>query len=332
MKPNLNTKDIVEQSWAAYNKWCEQWREHATIHGKMNIKTQMAEFLNVGIGKALLICANGYSLEENITTIHQYQHNVDIMVCDKAMGHLFNNGITPDYVMVADANVSYERYCEPWRDKLANTTLFMNVCGNVKWSRQNWKNRCLYLNADSIKSEVEFGKLSGCNNIIPAATNVSNQMFVLATQSIRANRNNFFGYDKIILIGFDYSWRPGGKYYAFDESAGGKSNYMKHAYCLDRAHTPCHSSGNLIFSAKWLDDYIRSYNLPVVLGSKHTILQSPPTKNLEEQLQYRYRESDRHEVLGLMQSRHRIANELAQIDRRIQAIGLDHWREYQESI
>jgi len=298
----------------------------------MNIKSSFNEFGNVGVGKALVIVANGYSLEEEIEVLKKYKDNVDIMVCDKAMGHLFNHGITPNYVVVCDANVSYDKYMKPWEDKVSDSVLFINAAGNTKWSRGTWKNRVLFCNEDSINSQIEFSQLSGCTNFLPAATNVSNQMLVLATQCTNKGRNNWFGYDKIVLLGYDYCWRPDGKYYAFCETGEGKKNYMRHSYVLDRDFRPAFSSSNLIFSAKWLDDYLRNFQLPVVVGSKSTILQNAPVKNLEEQLQYSYRKEDQPVVIRLIEIRSRIMNELGMIDGQLNGIGQDHFLSFQQSI
>lgn len=329
---NLTTKEIVAQSNAAYDQWKDQWREHCKIHKDMGITSTFFDFMNMGVGKALLIVANGYSLEENIEVIKKHQNNVDIMVCDKAIGHLLDHGIVPDFCVVCDANVDADVYIMKWKDQLSQTTLFNNVCGNPEWTKLNWKNKCLFVNKDSISSEKEFSELSGCSNFVPAATNVSNEMVVLATQSTNEGRNNWMGYDKIILIGFDYCWSGEKSYYAFDQDGSGKMSYMKHAYVMDRNLEHCFSSSNLIFSAKWLDDYIKAFRLPVVSGTKRTLLQNIPCKDLEEQLQYSYRQEDGITVRGLSQMRAQLAQQLDQVTRKISAIGMDHWHSFMTSI
>jgi len=332
MGNNLSSKDIVRQSHAAYDQWCVQWRKHAKEHKEMNIKTTFLDYCNKGIGKALLICGNGYSLEEEIDVIKEFKDNIDIMVCDKAMGHLFNHDIIPKYVVVCDANVSYDQYLKPWKDKLGKSHLFINSCANTEWTRSDWKEKCIFVNMDSIQTEIEMCELSGCNNLLPAATNVSNQMLVLATQCTNKGRNNWFGYDKIVLIGFDYSWREADNYYAFDATGEGKRFYMKHGYCLDRDFKSCYSSSNLIFSAKWLDDYIKNFMLPVVSGTKRTLLASTPTKTLESQLKYRYKPSDSITVLGLSDLRGSLMAQVNMIDNKLNTIGQDHLKQYRESI
>lgn len=328
----LSSNEIILQSKTAYNQWCKQWRDHCKQHKEMGIETDFMDFSNTGVGKVLLLCGNGYSLEEEFETIKKYRDNIDIMVCDKSLGHFIERGIRPDYAVVCDANVDYEKYCMPWEDKLDQTTLFVNVCANPEWTKANWKQKCLFVNMDSINSEREFGPLSGCHNLLPAATNVSNQMAVLVTQSSNKGRNNWFGYDKIVLIGFDYCWHPDGNYYAFDHDADGKRNYMSHAHCLDRGFNPCFSSSNLIFSAKWLDDYIKGFQLPFVSGTKRTLLASTPTKNLQQQLQYKYKPNDSITVQGLSDLKMQLLEQVQKIDQKLTRMGHDHMMSYRQSI
>jgi len=331
MGKNLSTDQIIEQSKAAYNQWKDQWRDHAKQHKAMKIEKTFMDYANIGVGRALLIVGNGHSLEEEIETIKKYQHNIDIMVCDKAMGHLFDHDIVPTYVVVCDANVSYEKYCKPWEDRLWQSHLFINACGNPEWTKQEWRSKLIFVNMDSIKSEKEFSELSGSQNFIPAATNVSNQMAVLATQSTNKGRNNWMGYDKIVLIGFDYCWEED-KYYAFNATGDGKNNYMRHAHCMTRDFRPVYSSSNLIFSAKWLDDYIGGFKLPFVVGTKKTLLRSCPSKDLEMQLKYRYSEEDRARVMGLSELRMKLSSDLRAVENELNNIGLQHLEAFKNSI
>ena len=45
--------------------------------------------------------------------------------------------------------------------------------------------------------------------------------------------------------GFDYSWKHDGKYYAFDEDAGGKRYYMRHVYGISGSGKLIYTSNNL---------------------------------------------------------------------------------------
>jgi len=321
----MNDQSIRAQSNAAYKQWAEQWRKHAAIHSSFEQKP-LHNFENTGVGRTVLCVANGYSFEEEIETIKRNQHNVDILCCDKTLGHLLDNGIVPAFCMVCDANVDFSKYMEKWKDQLSKTVLFINVCANPEWSRNgNWKDIYFFVNKDIIDSHLEFSKLSGSKNFLPAGTNVSNAMVILLTQSDNDGRKNFFGYDKIALIGYDYSWKFSGKYYAFDKDGGGKDKYMRHAYLVSGTGEFCYTSGNLTFSRDWLHKYVTTFNLPVVQCAKDSVLQFGKIGDLEEQMKYQHKPEDGVRV-------RRVVNELREIKRRelelhnvINKIGKDHW-------
>lgn len=322
----MDQSAIVAQSKNAYNQWKDLWRKHAKEHARFAPFKPMSDFLNIGVGRACLLVANGFSFEEHIETIKLYAKNVDIMCCDKTLGHLLDHGIKPTYCLVADAVVDYDKYMHKWRDQLDETILFMNVCGNPKWSRNGkWKDRYFFANHDVLRSEIEFMGLSGCPNQIPAGTNVSNAMVVFMTQSDNSGRRNFFGYDKLLLIGYDYSWRFDGKYYSFDEVGNGKANYMRHVYCATRAGSFAYSSTNLLFSARWLEKYVNSFRLPVVQCSQETVLGIRYNGKLEEQMQYGFKSEDADFVRTELARRDKLLKEANDIERRVTAVGTDHY-------
>lgn len=323
-KMKLNSGDIKRQSEAAYNQWATQWREHATIHSEFEMHS-MEELRYTGVGKPLLVVGNGHSLEENIEVIKEYADKVDIFCCDKTLGHLLERGIEPTYCMVCDANVNYEKYCEKYNSQLQNTILFMNVCGNPQWSKNgNWKSIYFFVNRDVLNSEKEFSELSGCKNLIPAATNVSNAMVVLATQADEKGRCNFLGYDKYLLIGFDYSWLMGGSYYAFDKDGGGKHNYMRHGLGWDSAGNFCYTSNNLLFSAKWLNDYVNAFQLPVVQCGKEAVSGLHLRGELEKQLGYNYKPDDAPKMKSLHDAIEKTAAQLKKFKKEYTDIFADH--------
>lgn len=288
-KMRLSSDDIKKQSDSAYGQWAPQWRDHAKQHSKYEMKN-FEDLRLTGLGKPLLLIGNGYSFEENIDLIKEYSGKIDILACDKTIGHLLERDIKVKYCMVCDANVSYEKYLEKYKDKLNETVLIMNVCGNPKFAENgNWKDKYFFVNKDVLNSEKEFGEISGCPNVIPAATNVSNAMLVFATQSDEKGRINFLGYDKLLLTGFDYSWKMGGSYYAFDKSAGGKQNYMRHALGWDSNGDFAYTSNNLQFSAKWLADYVKAFQLPVIQCGSETVTGLNLRGQLEKHIGYNYK-------------------------------------------
>ena len=328
----LSKEDIKRQSERAYGQWCVQWREHAQINSKWPMK-DLHDFENSGIGKAVLCIGNGYSFEEEIEAIKSNWKMVDIVCCDKSLGHLIANGIKPTYCVVADANVDYEKYLKPYEDQLSETVLISNVCANPLWAEKgSWKDRYFFCVMDVLKSELEFQKLSGCPNTMAAGTNVSNGIVIAMTQSDNHGRKNFFGYDKILLIGFDYCWSPDGKYYAFDETGGGKSNYMRHLHLMDARGELCWSSTNLIFSARWLDSYVSAFRLPVVQCSKRSVFATPKRGILSEQMQYSFRPENRDRVKRILDLRRIVAEKKKEYEAQISDIARDHYYSFLQSV
>src|SRR3990167_3796565 len=323
---------ILIQYKAAYGQWKEQWREHANWVSKHKMKP-LSDFENIGIGKAVLCIANGFSFEENLETIKKYQDNVDILVCDKTLGACLDNGIRPTYVLVCDANVSYEKYLEPWKDKVGGIIMFASVCANPLWGEGvAWKDKYYFVNKDILNSELEFSKLSGCKNFIPAATNVSNAMVVFLTQSDNNGRNNFFGYDKILTIGYDYSWRVGKRYYSFNDDGDGKANYMRHISCKTMSDEPAYTSGNLAFSAEWLDKYVKTFNLTVVQCSKGAIFSGRHQGDLERNMKYKFRRDDAKKVREMVVKLNLLRQESRKIDSELRKMGQEHFMAAAQSI
>lgn len=328
----LSSEQIKQQSLNAYNQWCEQWREQAKAH-YLAEHPNLGDYQNHGVGRACLVVANGYTLEENIETIKKYQHMVDIMVCDKAMGHLLDHGITPDFVLLCDANVSYEKYMEPWKDQLKETVLFSNVCANPKWTEGgHFKKQYFFVNEDVLRSEREFSELSNCYNFIPAATNVSNAMCVFLTQSNNNGRNNFFGYDKYLMIGFDYSWRSDGGYYAFSGEGGGKKNYMKHVQCLSWDGHLLYTSNNLLFSSKWLQQYIATFSLPFVQCGSRVLFGGTLRGDLAEHMQYEYKPEDAAIAQKTLAEVKVLESKKRELIDKIATIGRDHYEKMRATL
>lgn len=328
----LTDEHVKEQSKRAYAQWCVQWREHAKIHSRFPMKS-LSDFEFSGVGKAALCVANGYSLELEIETIKKYHKNIDTVCCDKSLGSLIRNGVKPTFCVLCDANVNYEVYMKPYENELDETILISNICANPKWTHTgNWKDKYFFVNMDVLNSEKEFMDISGCRNLIPAGTNVSNALVILLTQSDNTGRKNFFGYDKILLIGFDYCWKPRGKYYAFDGEGNGKNNYMRHTYALTHNRDFCYTSSNLLFSAKWLSDYVKAYQLPVVQCTKESIFATEAMGKLEEQMQYGFRKEDGKKVSDLVSLRKTLQKKMKELENQINIIAKEHYYSFVASV
>ena len=116
-------------------------------------------------------------------------------------------------------------------------------------------------------------------------------MVIMLTQCDERGRQNIFGYDKLLLIGFDYSWKD--NYYAFNQDGDGKINYMKTVYGKNLRGEMIFSSNNLVFSVKWLDQYINIFKLNAYQCSGLSILRAQKvTEDLDFQMKYSYRPED----------------------------------------
>lgn len=322
----MNKEQIIAHSKAAYGQWAKQWRENAHQH-KGFTDGSFEDFRHSGIGKAALLVANGYSFEENIETIKKYKDNVDVIACDKTLGHLLDHGIEPYICIVCDANVSFEKYLAKWKDKLQNTILFNNVCGNPRWTKEgNWKKIYTFVNEDVLGSEKEFMAISGCKNKVTAGTNVSNMMIVLMVQANNQRNQNLFSYDKLILIGFDYSWRHDGGYYAFDYNGDGKRFYMRHSIALANGGKLIYSSNNLSASASWAKLYVENFKVPVAQCSTYGLQPFTGFCSLEKNMQYSHKPSDAVLVKTKIKRKMDIELELNKLNNEINQIAKDHFR------
>ncbi len=278
----LSEKEVLRQSEAAFMQWKDIWEKHSKFNGEL-LKmqgTSHCDLLGIGAGKSLLCIANAPSFENEIETIKKYinRENTDIICVDKCMCQLIENGIIPNFVILADAGIDYNTWCENYIEYTKNITLISNVNANIEWTK-NWKGKIIfYVNKDNIQSEKIYCELSGCKEVIPASSNVGNTVIVFATQ--------IMGYDEYYLIGYDYCWGDEDNYYAFTDSE--KRYWMKHLYLIDSLGRFVNTSQNLLFSARWLSDFYNAVlkgKIKIFNCSRKGILNIPYVK-LEKKLKY----------------------------------------------
>lgn len=275
----MDRKEVLMQSQRAYDQWCTLWRYNSSTVKTSPNKVPMSALSNQGLGKQLVIVSMGGSFEKQVDVLKKYQHLVDIMAVDKAFVPLMEHGIRPDFVLVADAQVSFPNYCEPFLNQTKDIILLSNVNANPDW-HMNWKGvKSFYVNKDNIESEKEFSAISGIQDQIHAGSNVSNAALIYA--------NSVLNYDKYVLLGFDFCWDVGGKFYAFSkgtEKLGNKGIALNNLRILDRRYEMVNCSENLWFSARWLDMYIQSECRDKVLNASDGILEIPKVIDFEKHL------------------------------------------------
>lgn len=279
----VTLNDCIKQSkqvWGqfGYSKWVPTAKKNAALD-----RRDVEELRHVGIGRTLVCVAMGASLEGQIETLKAHRSRFDLLTCDKGFKTLLDRGIKADFVHLADTNIE-TRWMggddSPTWEETAGVGLISTPYANHEWTKR-WKGqRYFYVNKDAIRTEKHFEAILPGLRVIPASTNVSNAMVVFMTGSDEIKRENFGGYDRILLVGYDYSWEVGGSYYAFADPRP-KRFYMAHRSLMDIADLPCRTSENLFFSARWMFTYLTQHSyLPVVNCSGRGILDIPSRGDL----------------------------------------------------
>lgn len=276
----LTEREVRQQSENAFEQWRETWDKNAKENGdlfKQN-PTSMQDLLHIGAGKTLLCVAYAPGLDNHLETIKKYRENEawDIACVDKAFGVLVENGIIPEFCFVSDAGISYEKWLKPYEEASEQSILLACVTANTEYTAK-WKGeKFFYVNKDNIQTEKRYMAISGVTDVIPASSNVGNSVITFSTQA--------FGYDRYLLVGYDYCWGEDEKYYAQIDSD--KRYWMGHAFVIDNVGRFCKTSQNLMFSAKWLNDYyvaMAQIGVPLVNCGGQGIAQMPMT-NLDKEL------------------------------------------------
>lgn len=279
----LTYKEVLNQSNAVFNQFgLSKWIPYAKFN-KHLFTGNSQKFYHSGLGKFLVCVAMGESLEQALPVLKQYRDRVDIVCCDKSFSVLMDNGIKPNFVILCDCNIPF-KYIEKYIDQTEGVTLFATPYANPKWL-YHWKGEKYYfINQDAIKSEKHFLNILGSDaRIVPAGSNVSNAMITFFAGCNNESNENWSGYEKFLLIGYDYSWRPDGNYYAFINPKP-KRFYMNRRTMLDMNGDMVHTSENLFFSAKWLYTYITTFKIPAVNCSMRGLLDLPYKNILEAEL------------------------------------------------
>lgn len=285
----VSHKEVESQSETVWKQFGEsKWIPFAKENAKLE-RRNANELKGCGVGKTLVLAAMGESLEKQIDVLKKYQDRVDIITCDKGFVPLMKHGVKPKYVMICDCNVRYS-HIEDYVQQTEDITLIATPYAHTAWTTM-WKGpRYFYVNKDALtnlgplgSAEVFLPIMGMDSRVIPASSNVSNSMFVFMSGCDEKSTTNWAGYERYLMVGYDYCWRPNGNYYAWDNPAP-KRHYMTHRLMLDIKNEPVRTSENLMFSMKWLYSYITNYKIPAVNCSDRGILGIPMQSNLEAEL------------------------------------------------
>lgn len=259
----LGYAEVQKQSKRAFDRWGPLWHENATENKKYI--TSIAPLMNIGANKKVIVCGFGPSFANNIKLIkkHNLHHTHDIIVIDKALKTTLKAGIIPNYLIVADAQVSFEKYGQVPKEICERVKLIPAITANYKWAK-HWHNNggkvYFTLNKDGIRTHKifrEYFKDTGQEPIIiPAASNVLNSAYVTAAL--------YMQYNELLICGADYSYKLGANYYG-DSSKPKDTNlkidkkyFCNHFSTVDINNDIVQVSVNMQFSAKWLVDLINT--------------------------------------------------------------------------
>lgn len=280
---SLSYTDVKNQSKQVWNQFGEsKWIPNAIANSKLQYK-DCRELQNSKIGKFSVLVAMGESLADNIDILKKYRDRFEITTCDKGFGALLEHGIKADYVVLCDASIPF-KWFEKYQEESKGVTLLATAYANPEWTHA-WKGDIyFYINKDAIETEKIFIPIMGDKiRIIPAGSNVSNAMVIFWTGCDEKSNANWSGYERYLMVGYDYSWKSKGNYYAWNNPTP-KRFYMHHRTMLDINGNVCFTSENLLFSAKWLMQYIDTFNLPVINCSGQGLLDCRYKRNLTEEL------------------------------------------------
>lgn len=250
----LSQNEVLRQSQGAMKQWETTWRSHAKRNGEILKERGFSNqrIYGHGLGKKAVCIAYSPSLEYHADELKAKNEAVDILCVDKAMGYLLDRGIKPNFVYLADAGIDYNKWCKPWLDQTKDICLFMNVTANPVWA-ENWKGKIFFfVNQDNIQSEKIFAPIAECNEFVKASSNVGNSILVHAT--------SYLLYDEYYLLGYDSCWGYNDNYYCGEDSD--KRWYMNHHQLIDTEGELVCTSQNLLFTARWLSDFINAIIVP----------------------------------------------------------------------
>jgi hypothetical protein len=250
----LHEQQVIEQSKLAYNVWKKLW-ENNCEQNYAHIKTSHSQILNKYKDKIIVLFAFGPSLADNINEFKEYTSNGTltnyVVGCvDKAFTTLCDNGVQPDFCVIADGSISIRWIENADPENIKKCSLISNVYASPDWVKlwvkhSSSDNIYWFLNKDNINTHHHFSVKANYFEVIEAASNVGNTTCVFAVK--------IFGGRKVILYGYDYSWK-GLKYYGNGNHT--RANVLGTNRELDIHGDLVFVSDNMKFSADWLTRYV----------------------------------------------------------------------------
>lgn len=295
----LSSDEVLAQSKGAMKQWEGTWRKNAKLNGDILQERGLSNqrVYGHGLGRKAVCVAFASSLEKHVLELKEQNEAVDILSVDKGMGYLLKNDVKPKFVYLADAGIDYNKWCKPFLKDTEDITLMMNVTANPEWPK-NWRgNIVFYVNQDNIQTEKIFMPISRCNEVVKASSNVGNSILVHAA--------TYLLYDEYYLIGYDFCWGDDDNYYCGNDTD--KRWYMNHNQLLTSDYELVNTSQNLLFSARWMSDFIKGILVPagkqIYTCSKKNIVNLPYRDIKRVLKKSKQRELSKEEIDHVIQTR-----------------------------
>lgn len=251
----MKTKDLTSQqsvlkhSQLALDHWGDLWKGNCE-RNKDKIVTSLKDIVGKYHNKTAVLFAFGPSFKENIRQFKKMDRKDVVVGCvDKAFKFLVEEGIQPDFCLIADGSVSPSWFADVDKEAIKKCKLISNIYAKPDWS-DFWaevsgpQNIYWFVNKDNLDSHKIYGEMVNYYELIEAASNVGNSLVVFSVK--------IFGCKNVILYGYDYSWDTGTYY--------GNGNHMKSTLVgthreVDTVGNIVYTNDNMRFSADWLHKY-----------------------------------------------------------------------------
>ena len=247
----------------------DRWSCHAAAN-KARVVFQVSRLWCDANPKTGVLIAAGPSLKASLPELRALDRGAHEIVCvDMALKFLLDNGVTPDYVICADASEEIARTLVPAPPEVA---LLLNVVVHPDTAK-DWAGDIFWFCMMSNYIDKEAGdwmqrdhqKKSGVSSFLVPGGNVSS-LGVSFLGSVRAVA-------KILLYGHDFCWTDDAEFYAggvqqdlAEQRVKTEADAGTVLTMTDNRGNPVKTTGSLLAFSSWYSDIART--MPGLLESR----------------------------------------------------------------
>ena len=168
------------------------------------------------VGQAALVAAAGPSLNENLAFIKSNREKFVIFAVNKALKTLLNNGITPDFVVCADA-----KFVNKTLQESANALVNINCIMNINSDSSILSNSFKKVFISFPTNDMVINKLAQYNPFIHQQENGGSATTMAFVSAVK------MGFSKVIMTGVDLAFKGEQVYANGDKYEKISANEMK---------------------------------------------------------------------------------------------------------